>query len=374
MAENENDQERTEEPTAKKLQEAREKGQVPRSRELGTVAMLLFGSGALLILGGIMGDRLAALFRRALSLGPDRIFSEHALERALADSWVEALLALFPFATVMMVVSLLPSLALGGWIWSGQALTPDWKRINPLSGLKRLLGVQGLAELGKALAKVGLVGALAWALFDNVVEDVLRLGHRDVQGAVVESMELAGWVLLKLSAVLVIVAAIDVPFQLWQHRRKLRMTRQELREESKLTEGNPEVKGRIRQLQREVANRRMMAEVPKADVIVTNPQHFAVALRYDAKGMGAPRVIAKGTDLVAGRIRALAASHRVPLFAAPPLARALYYSTELNQEIPAGLYLAVAKVLAYVYQLRTDMEPPLPPEDLQVPEEFLRPR
>lgn len=376
MAEQESDQERTEAPSAKRLQEARERGDVPRSRELGTAAMLLAGSGALLVLGAGMGGRLAALFRHGLALTPERIFAENALTQALGEAWSAALWLLLPFAAVMLVAALVPTLALGGWVWSGQALTPNWSRIDPLAGLRRLLGAQGLAELGKALVKIGLVSGLAWALFDGLVAQVAALGQRDLQGAIAGSFALAGWVLLKLSAALVIVAAVDVPLQFWQHRRKLHMTRQELREEGKHTEGNPEVKGRVRQLQRELANRRMMAEVPKADVIVTNPEHFAVALRYDPRGTGAPRVVAKGTDLVAGQIRALASAHRVPLFAAPPLARALYYSTELNREIPAGLYLAVAQVLAYIYRLRTSAaagaEPPVPPEDLDVPDEFLR--
>lgn len=375
MAENENGEERTEAPSAKRLQDAREKGDVPRSRELATAAMLLAGSGGLLALGPAMGERLAAVFRHGLALTPERMFADHAMTTALGTAWSEALWAILPFAALMVVAALVPSLAFGGLVWSSQAFTPNFSRINPLSGLKRLLGVQGLAELGKAMAKIGLVGGVAWALFDGVLDQVLTLGDHDLKGAIAGSFALIGWVLLKLSAGLVAIAAADVPLQFWQHRRKLRMTRQELREESKQSDGNPEVKGRIRQLQRAIANRRMMAEVPKADVIVTNPEHFAVALRYDASGMGAPRVVAKGTDLLAAQIRTVANAHRVPLFAAPPLARALYYSTDLDKEIPAGLYLAVAQVLAYVYQLRTHAQgggaTPERPTAIEVPEEFL---
>lgn len=376
MAESESDQERTEEPSAKRLQDAREKGDVPRSRELATAAMLLAGSGGLLVLGPAMGDRLADIFRNGLALTPERMFAEHAMTAALGAAWSDALWSILPFVTVMFIAALVPSLALGGLVWSSQALTPNFSRVNPLSGFKRLLGVHGITELGKAIAKMGLVGGVAWALFDGVLDRVLALGDQDLQGAIAGSIELVGWVLLKLSAALVAIAAVDVPLQFWQHRRKLRMTRQELREESKQSDGNPEVKGRIRQLQRAIANQRMMAEVPKADVIVTNPEHFAVALRYDPSGMGAPRVVAKGVELMAAQIRTIGNAHRVPLFAAPPLARALYYTTELDQEVPAGLYLAVAQVLAYVYQLRAHAQEggaaPEAPAALEVPEEFLQ--
>lgn len=374
MAENENGQEKTEAPSSKRLQEARERGDVPRSRELNTAVMLMASAAALLAVGRGMGERLARLLGGGLRLGREQIFASDAMVAALGNLLLQGLYILLPLLGILLVAAFIPPLLMGGFAASPTALTPDFQRVNPLAGLKRLLGWNGLAELAKSVAKMTLVAAVGWGYFHGLLPELLNVGEASLEGAIAQSCKWVARALLVTSAALILIAAVDVPFQIWQHRQRLRMTREELREEAKGSEGNPEIKGRIRRLQREMANRRMMAEVPKADVVVTNPSHFAVALKYDENRMNAPRVLAKGADLIAAQIRQVATEHGVPLFAAPPLARALYRSTELGQEIPAGLYLAMARVLAHVYRLKvaatTGEPPPPPPDAIEVPDEF----
>jgi flagellar biosynthetic protein FlhB len=374
MAENENGQEKTEAPSSKRLQDARERGDVPRSRELNTAVMLMVSAVSLLAVGKGMGERLARLLSGGLQLSREQVFGGDTMLAALGGQLLQGLIILLPLLLILLVAAFIPPLLMGGFAASAQSLVPDLQRINPMAGFKRLLGWNGLAELAKSIAKMALVVIVGWGYFHGLLPELLTIGELSLEGAIAQSFKWVGRALLVTSAALILVAAVDVPFQIWQHRRKLRMTREEVREEAKGSEGNPEIKGRIRRLQREMAARRMMAEVPRADVVVTNPTHFAVALKYDENKMNAPRVVAKGIDLVAGRIRLLATEHGVPLVAAPPLARALYRTTELEQEIPAGLYLAMARVLAYVYQLRLAISGggsvPPPPGDIEVPEEF----
>jgi flagellar biosynthetic protein FlhB len=279
-----------------------------------------------------------------------------------------------PFMLLMLVTALLAPLALGGWSFSVEALGPKFDKLNPLKGLKRIFAVRGLVELLKALAKFLLIGGVGAFLLIRNMPRFNGLAYETVPQALAHAGSILGWSFLLLSLSLVVIAAIDVPFQLWDHAKNLKMTHQEIKDEYKTTEGKPEVKAQIRRMQQELAQGRMMAEVPKADVVITNPTHFAVALKYDAKNMRAPRVVAKGADLIASQIRSVATANGVALFEAPPLARAIFYSTEINQEVPAGLYLAVAQVLAYVYQLRTSRRKsgfePHRPVDLPVPDEF----
>lgn len=371
--ENENGQEKTEDPTPKRQRDAREKGQIPRSRELNTLAVMLVGAAALFALGDYMGNRVAAIMEDGLRLERATVFNPSAPQEMIALLFGEGLLAVLPFALIMLVVALLSPVALGGWICSGKALAPKLEKLNPVKGLKRLFGPQGLMELAKAIAKVTVVGVVG-----GLMLYAQREGFRDLAGlalgpALGKAADLFFGTFLVLSASLILIALVDVPFQVWNHTQKIRMTHQEVKDELKETEGKPEVKSRIRALQQELAQGRMMENVPKADVVVTNPTHFAVALRYDQLKMKAPRVVAKGTDQVALRIRELAAEHNVPRFEAPLLARALYHTSELEREIPAGLYLAVAQVLAYIYQLRTATRAgrrPAPPRP-EIPEEFM---
>jgi flagellar biosynthetic protein FlhB len=374
MAEHDSGQERTERATPRKQQESRDKGIVPRSRELNTVALLVAGSAGALMLGGGVIASLGDLMRTSFRFDHARATDAAGLTAALGDGFFAAFNALLPLLGLLIVITLVASVAIGGLHFSPKALSFQWERVSPMKGMARMFSAQALMELVKALAKFLLVGAIAVAWLWHEAPAFLALGELPAETGLAEAAHLIGWAFLVVSLGTILIAAVDVPFQLWSHARQLRMTKQEVRDELKETDGKPEVKAQVRRMQREMAQRRMMQEVPKADVIVTNPTHYAVALRYDAGRMRAPRVVAMGADLVALRIRELGREHRVPLFEAPPLARALYFSAELNQEIPEGLYLAVAQVLAYVFQLR-EARPgaaPKAPGDLPIPPELRR--
>jgi len=367
-------QERTEQATPKRAQEAREKGQVPRSRELGTVAALLAAATALIAMGDSLTRALAAQMQRGLSLSREQIFDTAALPARFLDAVVEALWTFMPFFVLMLVVAIAASAVLGGWAFT--AISFKWEKLDPIKGLGRVFAWRGLVEMLKGMAKFVLVAVTALLLLKVMGAQFLGLGRESLPQGLAHAGDLLSWAFLLLSATLLIVAFIDVPFQLWDHQRQLRMTKQEVRDEHKQTEGSPEVKGRIRRMQMEIAQRRMMAEVPKADVVVTNPTHYAVALRYDQARGDAPVVVAKGTDLIALKIRTVAQEHDVPVLEAPPLARALYHSTELEQPIPVGLYRAVAMVLAYVYHLRQgpmyNREGVVTMPDLPIPDDLRR--
>jgi flagellar biosynthetic protein FlhB len=377
MADNDQSQEKTEQPSARKLQKAREKGDVARSRELNTTLILLIGGGALLVLGGGIFSRLQAILRDSFLIERATIYDPAQMLFQLQATITTALFMLIPLFGILIVGAVLGPISLGGGNFSSKAMAPKLSKLNPISGLKRIFSTQGLMEFGKTLLKFTLVATVAGFLLWQLSGSLLGLGHQDLQPGMIHAAYIIGWTFVTLSAALILVALVDVPFQLWTHQKKLRMTKQEVRDEFKETEGKPEVKMKIRQTQQQLARGRMMAEVPRADVVVTNPTHFAVALRYDQDRMRAPIVVAKGADLVAAEIRERARNAGVPLLSAPVLARALYFSTRLEQEIPAGLYMAVAQVLAYVFQLRAAggsdaPEAPTPPTDLPVPTELQR--
>lgn len=352
-AEAETGGERTEEPSQRRLDEARKRGQVPRSRELTNFATMIGGSAALVASGGALSSRLSELMRHGLSIDPQNLLDPYAMLRSLGDACVSAVGVLLPIFATLIGLVLLASVALGGWNFSAEALVPDFTRLSPLAGVKRLFGLRGATELGKALLKCAVVGGVCAGIVSWTFRDVLALAHMAPRAAIGRGAGLVSWSFVWLCASLALVAAVDVPLQMFQFKQALRMTRQELRDEAKESDGRPETKQRIRQLQQTMARRRMMHKVPTADVVIVNPTHFAVALKYDPKNMRAPRVLAKGVDLVAQNIRRIAEEHRVPVFESPKLARALYRSTDLNKEIPAGLYVAVAQVLSYIFRLRT---------------------
>lgn len=371
--ENENGQERTEEPTPKRRQEAREKGQVPRSRELNTTLIMLAAALGLYMFGGYMGNGLHDVVDSHFRFERELAFDPLAPMRLLQQAIGHGLLVVAPFALLMVVVAIGSSVLLGGWAFSPQAMAPKLEKLNPIKGLQRMFSLRAIMELIKALAKVTVVGGVGVLVLYNFQDDFLTLTGASLETGIALGIKLFFWAFVLLSLALALVAAVDVPYQLWDNTKKMRMTKQEVKDEFKETEGKPEVKGRIRQLQREMSRGRMLEQVPQADVVVTNPTHFAVALKYDQLKMGAPRVVAKGTQLMAARIRELALENKVPLFEAPPLARALYHTTEIDHEIPDGLYLAVAQVLAYIYQLRTataDSRPMRPQP--AIPEEFMQ--
>ena len=365
-------QERTEPATPKRLKEAREKGQTARSRELNATAVTLAGAATFLLLGdGIVGN-LIQMMAESLSLPREAVLAPTRMLNHLAATTMSTGISLAPWMIAITTVAVLASISMGGWSFSTDAVKFKGERINPVAGLKRLFALRGLMELVKALAKFLTVGLIAVLVLNWQADQLIGLGRQSVGTALGH----AGWLLaisfLLFSASLILIAVVDVPFQLWDHAKKLRMTRHEVKEELKETEGRPEVRGKLRSLQQEFSQRRMLEDIPIASVVVTNPTHYAVALRYDPEEMNAPRVIAKGVDHLALKIREIATMHGVPIFEAPPLARALYQGAEIGDEVAERLYVSVAQVLTYIYQLdahlSSDGLEPEPPE-ITLPED-----
>ncbi|PWB33592.1 flagellar biosynthesis protein FlhB [Pseudomonas sp. SDI] len=376
MAESESGQDKTEDPTDKRRNDAREKGEIARSKELNTVAIMLAGSGALLAFGGGLAEAMMELMRVNFTLSREVIVDERYMTAFLLAAGKMALLAVQPVLLILLLAALVGPIALGGWLFATGTLAPKFSRMNPLAGIKRMFSMHSLVELLKALAKFFLILLVALVVLSNDRDDLLAIAHEPLERAIIHSVQVVGWSALWMATGLLLIAAVDVPIQLWQSKQKLMMTKQEVRDEYKDTEGKPEVKQRVRQLQREISQRRMMAAIPEADVIITNPTHYAVALKYDADKGKAPLLLAKGTDFIALKIREIANEHKIQVLESPALARSIYYSTELEEEIPQGLYLAVAQVLAYVYQIRQYRagkgKPPEPLKDLPIPPDLRR--
>ncbi|MDF9757954.1 flagellar biosynthetic protein FlhB [Pseudomonas sp. TE6288] len=378
MAESESGQDKTEEPTDKRKKDSREKGEIARSKELNTVAVTLAGAGALMAFGGYLAETLMALMRMNFSLTREVVVDERYMAAFLLASGKMAIWAVQPVMLLLFVISFVAPIALGGFLFSGSLLQPKFSRMNPLSGIKRMFSLNALTELVKAMAKFFMILIVALVVLSADRQALLAIANEPLEQAIIHSVQVVGWSALWMAAGLLLIAAADVPFQLWQTHKKMKMTKQEVKDEYKDSEGKPEVKQRIRQLQREASQRRMMAAVPEADVIITNPTHYAVALQYDPeKGGMAPLLVAKGTDFVALKIREIGAEHNVQILESAALARAIYYSTEIEQEIPAGLYLAVAQVLAYVFQIRQyragrGKRPEPLKEDLPIPPDLRR--
>lgn len=373
MAEN-TAQERTEQATPKRLRESREKGQIPRSKELNSMTLLMASAGGFLLMGDNILSGLRDLLQRGLVIRNIQDIDASGIIKIFGDTALHSLLIVAPLFLLVTVVVLMTPVALGGWSFSLKAISFKWEKLDPVKGLGRIFALRGLMELVKVLAKFALVAGISAGILWSLIDELLGLGDEPVELAISHVASLCGWSFIACSSGLIIIALIDVPFQLWQHSKQLKMTKQEIKDEYKETDGRPEVKSRIRSLQQELSQRRMMEAVPEADVIITNPTHYAVALRYDQFKMQAPVVVAKGADLIAANIRAVAMESDVAIVSAPPLARALYASTEIDHEIPAGLYIAVATILTYVYQLRTSYDsnefPPDLPDDLPIPDEL----
>jgi flagellar biosynthetic protein FlhB len=351
--ESESGQEKTEDPTQKKLDDAKKKGQVPRSKDLNSMAIMVIGSGSFLALGSYMIGSISMMMEKALRISRTEIFDTKSLLSRMEVTVFDALMGISPFLFLMTLVALLTPMALGGWSFSAGAMGFKANRINPLSGFKRMFGIKGLIELVKSLLKLVCVSMIAIIFLWTNRYEFLGLSALPLTAALQHGTWLIGMCFLVASSSLILIVAIDVPFQLWDHSKNLKMTLQEVRDEMKDTEGKPEIKSKVRQMQQEMAQRRMMDSVPDADVIITNPTHYAIALKYHHESMAAPVVVAMGKDLIAFRIREIAQEHEVEIFEAPPLARALYAQSELKKEIPGELFFAVAQVLAFVFQLRT---------------------
>jgi len=374
MAESSDGQEKSEDPTPKKIADAREKGQIARSRELTTTVMMLSSAVGLLMFGPIIVSGFGAVMNDSFAIKRENIFDTTYMLDTFLNAVSQMLVALAPFLLLLAISAIAGSIALSGWNFSVKALAVKSSKLNPMSGMKRIFGPQGMMELGKALAKFFVITAVGLIVLYSTYSPVLGLGLEPVKKAIAHSGELIFWGFLAVSASLILIAAVDVPFQLWNHKRQLKMTKQEVKNENKDTDGSPELKGRIRQTQMAIAARRMMEAVPDADVVITNPTHFSVAIKYEQENMRAPIVVAKGADQIAFQIRNIAKESNVPIMSSPALARAVFFTTEIDDEIPEGLYLAIARVLAYVFQLRDQFSSGRPdafdPDDLPIPEDM----
>ncbi len=373
MAED-SDLEKSEEPTSRRIEQAREQGQVPHSRELGTFLVLIVAGAAFWSMGGWFVGRSMAFVQKGFTIEPQVMREPAMMLPRLAEISSDALFAFSPFFGMLLLAAILPPFFLNAWVFSSKAMVPDLNRLNPLTGFGRMFSWNSLMELGKAILKAGLLGSVAVLLIWKERDEIFGLLGEPLDAGLAHAGNLVSFSFLILASTLVLVVAADVPFQLWQYFDKLKMTKEEVKQEMKEMMGDPHVKGRIRSLQMQAARKRMMSAVPQANVVVTNPTHYAVALAYQT-GMAAPRVVAKGAGAIALKIREIAGEHSVPILEAPPLARALYKHAELDAEIPSALYNAVAEVLAYIYQLANWRQAggvyPIPPRDLPVPPELV---
>jgi flagellar biosynthetic protein FlhB len=366
--------ERTEQASSKRLERAREEGDVPRSRELGTCLLLISAGVGLWMTGGAVVGQISQMLTNSMHFERSMAFDMSRLADMQISQVVQMFIVLAPLAGILIVVALLAPALIGGWLFSIQGVIPNFERMNPVTGLGRIISVRSLVELGKAVGKALIVGVVAYLVMRSHYGAIIGLVTEPSKEGLKHVANLIIVCFISISSGLIVITAVDVPFQLRSYANKLKMTRQEVIQENKEANGNPQIKAKIRQQQREMARRRMMSKIPTADVVITNPTHYAVALKYVEGRMNAPVVVAKGVDMVAARIREIAAEHHIPFMEAPPLARALYAHAELNTQIPEALYTAVAEVLAYVFQLRTFKTVgglvPKKPESIVVPEEL----
>jgi len=370
----ESDLERTEPASSRRLEQAREEGNVPQSRELMAFMVLAAGAGVFWVLGGWLSQRSSSLLRQGLSFSREAAFDTSLMTGSALSLTAEAFVITGPIFLIAIAAALATPFMIGGGVISPKAFQLDLNRMDPIKGFERMFSWQSVAELVKAVLKAMLIGGVLYWVVKHEQDRLFALLSQPIETALMSFAQVLLYSFLALVAGLALIAAIDVPFQLWQYHDRLKMTYEELKREARESEGDPHLKARIRSQQRELARSRMMSEVPKADVVVTNPTHFAVALKYESGTMGAPIVVAKGMNLIAQRIRELAGENRVPVLEAPPLARALYRHADIGDQIPAPLYTAVAEVMAYVYQLNQfatsagDILPPVAPTAIAVPE------
>ncbi len=377
MAESSDGQEKTEEPTGKRISDARKKGQLPRSREAGTFAVLISGVLSLWLVAPFLGQGMMQVMEHSFSLTREEAFDLYEMGRVFYQNIFTIAIPLLFVCGTMFVAAFFGNIMLGGMNLSTEAITPKFDRMNPLNGIKRIFSLNSVIELIKSIAKVACIGSICYFLISGRINQILNLSYIDVFSAVRNAFTILFWFMLIIVCAMIPIIIIDVPWQIWQYRQQLRMTKQELKDEMKETEGNPQIKSRMRRMQYEMAARRMMAKVPTADVVVTNPTHYAVALSYDPEGSLAPLVVAKGVDEIAEKIKEIAREYQIPILQLPPLARSLYYTTDLDHEIPRGLFQAVAQVLAWVIGTKAykegksphkprDLDPNLPiPDELR---------
>lgn len=375
MAEEDQAQEKTEEPSGKRLKESRDKGQIARSKDFNATVILIFTSVGFLVFGNRLADQMAMMMRQSFEFDTQMLITSSATFERLFFLARYGIMAVIPILVVIFFLSLAAPLLIGGWVFSRDAISPKFSRLSMIKGLARMVSVKGLMEMFKAILKIILIVGVAIIVLKSEIPTLLALGKATVDTAMSEGAYIVVKAFALISSSLILIALIDVPFQLYEHHKGLKMTKQELKDEYKESEGKPEVKSAIRRAQMEISRRRMMAEVPKADVILTNPTHYAVAISYKNRGGKAPIVIAKGKDLIAFQITHVAKKSEIPILSVPPLARAVYFSTKLNKEIPRGLYVAVAQVLAYIFHLNDKRQYDYKPsilQDVPIPPDLAR--
>jgi flagellar biosynthetic protein FlhB len=366
-------QDKSEEPTGRRIEKAREEGQVPRSKELNTAFLLVFGAGSLLMYGSDLGLALTNIMKASFSFPREYMHDPNQMSLYLKNAAVEAATTVLPILFMLFISAIIGSVALGGWLFSFKPLAPKFNRMDPIKGIGKMFALKSLVELVKAVAKISIVMTIAVLILQTQTPELLGLGNQNVIPAMTNAVNILGWSFFYLACSMIVIVLVDVPFQIFDHHKNLKMTKQEVKDEFKDTEGKPEVKSRIRQLQYEMSQRRMMQDVPDADVIITNPTHFSVALRYNPEKDAAPILLAKGHDQTAFKIREIAKEHGVEIVSSPALARSVYQHAEIGEEIPSGLYMAVAQILAYVFQLkqfRRRVSPKPPTPDCPIPDDL----
>lgn len=366
MAESSDGQEKTEEPTGKRISDARKKGQLPRSREAGTFFVLLSGVASLWLVAPFLGEGMTTMMKNSFTLTKAEVYDTYEMGRTFFQNIFLVAIPLLAICGTMLVSAFFGNIMIGGLNLSSEAVMPKPDKLNPINGFKRIFSLNSIVELIKSIAKVTCIGSICYFLISGRIDKILRLSYIDTFAAVHDALQILFIFMVIIVCAMIPIIMIDVPFQIWQYRQQLRMTKQELKDEMKETEGNPQIKSRMKRMQYEMAARRMMSKVPTADVVVTNPTHYAVALSYDPEGELAPVVVAKGVDEVAEKIKEIAREYQIPVLQLPPLARSLYYTTDLDREIPRGLFQAVAQVLAWVLGTKAYNEGKAPhrPRDL----------
>jgi len=366
---------KTEEPTAKKLTDARKKGQIARSKDLGTMFVLVGSAFALLLMGDSLVKGLSLMMKRLFALNRQEVMDVNALFNVVGHGVSLVIMPMLWIFFIILIAAFIGNTLLGGMSFSWGAMAPKASRLSPVAGFKRMFGVQAGVELVKSILKFFVVFIVAFLLLTGLFEQILGLSLEVIPTNFGHAVNMLLWMFLTLALSIGLIAIIDAPYQVWNHTRQLKMTKQEIKDEHKNTEGNPEVKGRIKRTQYEMSQRRMMGEVPNSDVIITNPTHYSIALKYDAAVGGAPKLVAKGIDEMAMHIRTIAKENDVEIVQSAALARSLYYTSEIDQDIPEELYAAVAQVLAFIFQLNEHKKgrakKPTPvAKELPIPEEF----
>ncbi|MBQ2382362.1 MAG: flagellar biosynthesis protein FlhB [Succinivibrio sp.] len=373
MADNDD---KTEQPTGKKIADARNKGQVPRSKEAGTFFVLIGGVLSIWAFSSFLGSGLRQIIINSFSLTRDQIYSVDEFRRIFVQNILSIAIPIIGVAFCVFVLAIVGNIMIGGYNFSQEALKPKFNKLNPITGISRIFSLNSIIELVKGIFKVVFIASFCYFALSGRIHEVMGLSYIDPHAGIKRAISLLFQFMVIVVCAMIPIIMIDVPYQKWHYLKQLRMSKQEVKDEYKDTEGNPQIKGKIKQLQFQMAARRMMQEVPAADVVVTNPTHFAVAIKYDPEGETAPLVVAKGVDEIAEKIKEIARESGVPVIPIPPLARSLYYTTDLNKEIPRGLFKAVASLLAWVMGMKafkegkTNQRPRDLDKNLPIPEEL----